>query len=231
MILYLLSVLFFLTLNTFREQIILRRAKTLARLFCIKLKRSLPSLFPALFFTFLIILQGRLCAQIDEGGLPATKEVSEPTEYRTDDYRSPVPRTLKGAKVISSNEAEKLIGNRLNIFIDVFPRAPKPDNLPDGTLWRETGHSTIEGAYWLPNVGYGVLSPDLETYFKTRLEILSNHQKNCTIVFLCMRDCWMSWNAAKRAISLGYTSVHWFPEGTDGWMMLGNSLVDVDPVP
>ena len=27
----------------------------------------------------------------------------------------------------------------------------------------------------------------------------------------------MSWNAAKRALALGYTHVAWYPEGTDGW--------------
>jgi rhodanese-related sulfurtransferase len=27
----------------------------------------------------------------------------------------------------------------------------------------------------------------------------------------------MSWNAAKQALSYGYTNVAWYPEGTDGW--------------
>ncbi|MFM7085244.1 MAG: PQQ-dependent catabolism-associated CXXCW motif protein [Hyphomicrobium sp.] len=155
----------------------------------------------------------------------------EPADYRQDDYRSLVPKTLKGAKVITSNEAEQLIADRSVIFIDVYPRSPKPKNLPQGTLWRDTQHSTIEGAHWMPNVGYGVLSSDIETYFKTRLEKLTDHKKNCSLVFLCQRNCWMSWNAAKRAVSWGYTSVHWFPDGTDGWMMLGNSLQSVDPMP
>ena len=32
---------------------------------------------------------------------------------------------------------------------------------------------TIEGAHWLPNVGYGLLSADFETYFKSRLTTLT----------------------------------------------------------
>ena len=27
----------------------------------------------------------------------------------------------------------------------------------------------------------------------------------------------MSWNAAKRVLSMGYANVAWYPDGTDGW--------------
>ena len=42
-----------------------------------------------------------------------------------------------------------------------------------------------------------------------------NHDR--MLVFYCLANCWMSWNAAKRAIALGYTHVAWYPDGTDGW--------------
>jgi rhodanese-related sulfurtransferase len=31
----------------------------------------------------------------------------------------------------------------------------------------------------------------------------------------------MSWNAAKRAMTLGYTDVAWYRDGTDGWTAKG----------
>ena len=34
----------------------------------------------------------------------------------------------------------------------------------------------------------------------------------------------MSWNAAKRALALGYRRVLWYPEGTDGWARQGLPL-------
>ena len=40
----------------------------------------------------------------------------------------------------------------------------------------------------------------------------------------------MSWNAAKRALTYGYTNVSWFPDGTDGWQEIGLPVVDVKPV-
>jgi hypothetical protein len=33
------------------------------------------------------------------------------------------------------------------------------------------------------------------------------------LCFYCLADCWMSWNAAKRALSLGYSNVAWYREG------------------
>jgi len=161
----------------------------------------------------------------------ATGDVPEPDGYRTDGYRMPVPRTLKGAIVIDADKAEQLIKDNAAVFLDVYPRAPKPPNLPAGTVWRDPPHASITGTHWLPNVGYGVLSPEFETYFKTRLEKLTGNDPAKPVVFFCLKDCWMSWNAAKRAISWGYTSVHWFPEGTDGWQAIGNDLTSAVPVP
>lgn len=157
--------------------------------------------------------------------------VPEPEGYRTDDYRSPVPKTLKGARVISAEDADPLWRGKSAVFIDVFPRAPKPPNLPAGTVWRDPAHMSMKDAHWLPNVGYGVLSPEFEDYFKTRLASLSGGDKSKPVVFFCLRDCWMSWNAGKRALAWGYTSVLWFSEGTDGWQEAGFELTRVEPVP
>ncbi|HEX2841127.1 PQQ-dependent catabolism-associated CXXCW motif protein [Hyphomicrobium sp.] len=158
-------------------------------------------------------------------------EVAEPEGYRTDGYRMPVPKTLSGARVIGADEAEGLLKDGKAVFIDVFPRAPKPPNLPAGTVWRDPTHMTIEGAHWLPNVGYGALSADFEMYFKSRLAALTQGDLARPIVFFCLKNCWMSWNAGKRALGWGYTSVIWFSEGTDAWQEAGFDLVKAAPVP
>ncbi len=44
------------------------------------------------------------------------------------------------------------------------------------------------------------------------------------LAFYCKADCWMSWNAAKRAVSYGYRQVLWFPGGPDAWAANGNKL-------
>jgi len=157
-------------------------------------------------------------------------EVPEPADYRTNDYRSPVPATLKGARVIDGEEAHELVKDNATIFIDVYPRAPKPPNLPKNTVWRDPVHMSIKGAQWLPNVGYGVLAAHVETYFKTHLARLTGGDKTKPVAFFCLKDCWMSWNAGKRAVEWGYTSVIWFSEGTDGWQESGGNLSPIKAI-
>ncbi len=158
--------------------------------------------------------------------------VPEPPDYRMSDFRSPVPATLRGAKVLTADQAADLWNSKTGaIFIDVYPQAPKPANLPPGTFWRDPAHRSIEGAHWLPNVGYGALSPAIDDYFRARLESLTGGKKDAPLVFFCLRNCWMSWNAAKRAVEARYTNVMWFRDGTDGWQELGYPLVDVLRLP
>lgn len=139
--------------------------------------------------------------------------------------------TLAGAEVLTPEAAEALWQARGAVFIDVYPKPPKPPNLPAGTFWRDPEHQTIDGAYWIPNVGYGALPADIEDYFKRSLEALSKGDPGQKLVFFCLKDCWMSWNAAKRALSYGYRNVAWFRDGTDGWQELGYPLVKVQARP
>jgi len=158
-----------------------------------------------------------------------TPAVPEPDGYRMDNYRSPVPQTLKGARVIDTQEAEDLWSSEVALFIDVYPQPPKPPDLPAGTIWRMPKHESIAGASWLANVGYGVLSADAERYFREGLKRLTRGDVQKPLVFFCLRDCWMSWNAARRALEMGYRNVLWFPDGTDGWKEMGLPVDHVTP--
>jgi PQQ-dependent catabolism-associated CXXCW motif protein len=157
--------------------------------------------------------------------------VEEPVAYRTGDYRSPVPATLNGAKVIDAGEAARVWREKTAVLIDVLPRPPKPESLPAGTIWRDPVRTSVPGSAWLPNVGYGVLAPAVEQYFASRLQSLTGGDKDRALVFFCERDCWMSWNAAKRALTLGYRNVSWFADGTDGWLEADLPLAAIQPVP
>lgn len=141
--------------------------------------------------------------------------------YRLKDYRAPTPSTLKGATVIGTAEAEALWRKGGAAFIDVMPRPERPANLPAGTLWRSPSHDSIPGAIWLPNVGYGELAPETEAYFRNRLAAAAKADLSHPLVFFCLRNCWMSWNAAKRALSYDYSVVYWYSDGTDGWKDAG----------
>ncbi|MFG1330650.1 PQQ-dependent catabolism-associated CXXCW motif protein [Xanthobacter autotrophicus] len=155
----------------------------------------------------------------------------EPTGYRLDAYRAPTPATLAGAKVLDTQGAAALWRAGTAVFVDVLPRPPRPAALPEGTVWRDAPHDSIPGALWLPNVGFGALNSDTEAYFRAGLEAASRGDVNATLVIFCQRQCWMSWNAAKRALEGGYRNVAWFPEGVDGWSDAGLPLAPAQPRP
>ena len=114
-------------------------------------------------------------------------------------------------------------------FIDVLPRAPKPENLPKGTIWREKPRNSIPGAIWLPNVGYDRIAEETHAYFREGLDLATEGDPTRAVVFFCLEECWMSWNAAKRALEYGYADVYWLPEGTDGWTLFDYPTEEITP--
>ncbi len=162
--------------------------------------------------------------------LPVAAQAPEPDGYRTEDYMSPVPETLEGATVVDPAEAFALWEAGETAFIDVLPRAPKPAKLPPGTIWREKTRESIPGAVWLPNVGYGAIADVTDVYFREGLDAATEGDPDHPVLFFCLENCWMSWNAAKRALDYGYTRVYWLPLGTDGWTLFDYPTEETDPV-
>jgi PQQ-dependent catabolism-associated CXXCW motif protein len=156
--------------------------------------------------------------------------VPEPPAYRMQDYRGPTPKTLAGASVVTTEEAEDL-WKAGAAFVDVLPRAPRPANLPAGTIWHEKPRMDIPGSIWLPDTGYGALAAPIERYLRDGLGRVTKGDQGRWLVIYCQKDCWMSWNAAKRALTMGYRKVAWFPDGTDGWQARGLRLHEAEPAP
>jgi PQQ-dependent catabolism-associated CXXCW motif protein len=161
----------------------------------------------------------------------AQENPPEPEGYRTENYRSPVPATLAGARVLATEDAEAIWRAGNAVFIDVLPHPPKPQNLPEGTIWRDKPRLNIPGSVWLPDTGYGMLATATDDYFRRGLADASRGDTAKLLVIYCQADCWMSWNAAKRALSYGYLNVAWYPDGTDGWQRANLPVEDSQPVP
>jgi PQQ-dependent catabolism-associated CXXCW motif protein len=189
-------------------------------------RRAFPDLSRALAIIAFVAggswsVSGESCAQT----------VAEPEGYRMEAFRAPVPETLAGARVVSDQQVLELHASGEVIFIDVLPRPPKPEKLPDDVVWRPRPRKNIPGSVWLVNVGFGALNPETEKYFRSNLERLTAGDKSAGILIYCLADCWMSWNAARRALSYGYSNVYWYPDGTDGWTGLGGETEPSEPVP
>ena len=165
------------------------------------------------------------------GGAASQPAPPEPEGYRMEPYRAPVPAGLAGARVIDTAEAYRLWSTHSAVFVDVLARPPKPVNLPAETVWRDKPRRDIPVSIWLPDTGYGLVPPERLDYLRRGLQKASDGDKSRPLVIYCLADCWMSWNASKRALSLGYVNVLWYPQGTDGWTAAGYPLEERNPEP
>lgn len=145
--------------------------------------------------------------------------------YRVTRYRSPPPDDSEDAQLVSTVQLQELIEKMDNlILLDVLPLSTA-----QGKFVQRKKRFNIPGSYWLPNVGKGELSEENEAYFRYYLEKITENSKVRPIVMYCRADCWMSWNAVKRARNWGYSNLYWYREGMNGWR--DASLKEVESLP
>jgi PQQ-dependent catabolism-associated CXXCW motif protein len=162
--------------------------------------------------------------------LPAQADsVPEPEGIWTGPMLGPTPATLSGGTVLDLAALEALL-SETPVILDVGPADQKPANFPKDALWLPI-HRSIPGAVWMPGAGLAPLDPAREEAFYRRMEELTKGDRSVPIVAFCRPACWGSWNAAKRLVLRGYTRVHWFPAGIEGWQSVHDTAeVKPDPV-
>ncbi len=129
------------------------------------------------------------------------------------DVGSPTPLTLPGARRITTQELHE-IGPQ-SLLIDVLDESGN--------------HKTIPSAVHLPgagNYGRGHLKDGIQKSLSKLLAKLTGNDTGRQIVFFCEgAQCWESYNAALRAIDLGYRNVLWYRGGLESWKAAGLPLV------
>jgi len=154
--------------------------------------------------------------------------VPEPAEFRLDAYNAPVPETLSGAQTVDARALAAAMAEGA-IAIDVMVAPRRPPSLPQDRPWLPVPRMHVPGSLWWPEVGRGSINAALDDWFRARLGAVTGGDENKPIAFYCKADCWMSWNAAKRAISYGYRNVLWFPGGAEAWKAAGFALQPATP--
>ncbi len=158
----------------------------------------------------------------------ADPNVPVPQTYRLDDYRAPVPDTVPGAKVLHIPAMQQLVARHDAVLIDVLPAPRRPAGMRPGTPWLPVRHPSLPGSLWWPEIGRGALPEAVEARLRQRLKDVTQDNPGRLVVFYCLADCWMSWNAARRAGEMGFDAA-WFPEGVDGWQAAGLPTQDTVP--
>jgi PQQ-dependent catabolism-associated CXXCW motif protein len=147
------------------------------------------------------------------GGAHAQTTLFSPDGYRIDLYRSPTPAQLQGATIVDTPTLQSLLEqNPRPVLIDVYRR-----QWLQGRFIEDQPHENLPGSHWLANTGDGELTPQWQEYFADNLKKLTAGDRAQPLVFYCRADCWLSWNAVKRAATLGYKTLYWYRDGLDAW--------------
>jgi PQQ-dependent catabolism-associated CXXCW motif protein len=153
--------------------------------------------------------------------LAAGPPVAEPAGYWMGPAKGPVAATIKGGKVIHTRALAAMLTADAVMVVDVSDAPRRPAELAPGAIWLPVPHPLIPGGVWIPGAGLGAITPEIDKLFRDTLALGTHKDPTHEVVVYCHESCWLSWNAAKRAVSYGYKSVYWFPDGMEGWRAAG----------
>jgi len=147
--------------------------------------------------------------------------------YRNGLYRSPTPQQVDGAQIIDTEHLQALLKQTPKpVLIDVYRR-----QWLEGRFIEDEPHANLPDSHWLANTGDGELSQAWQDYFSRNLQKATAGRKDQLMVFYCRADCWLSWNAVKRAAALGYNNLYWYRDGLDAWQAANLPLQPAQPEP
>lgn len=140
--------------------------------------------------------------------------VAPTRELRLGDHAAPTPRGVPGARTIRTPQLRAWLQRDASgrpVLLDVVSAEE---------------HDSIPGAIWLPGAGHGNgFNDPLQAQLQKVLQALTNGNRRWPIVFFCASaKCWLSYNAALRAVALGYTEVYWYRGGIEAWLDAGGDL-------
>jgi PQQ-dependent catabolism-associated CXXCW motif protein len=155
--------------------------------------------------------------------------VREPEGFWNGPINSDVPATITGGKLIHAEELARLLKESKPLVIDVSNESKRPPGMAPDAPWLPLPQEVIPGSVWLPGAGMADIAPHTDVLFRKLLSQTTGDDLDHLVVIYCHERCWLSWNAAKRAITYGYRRVHWFPEGVEGWRGAGNKTAIAKP--
>jgi PQQ-dependent catabolism-associated CXXCW motif protein len=134
-------------------------------------------------------------------GVPATSSLHSQME-------GPTPASIPGGRLITTKEVLALI---------------QSNSTPYLLLDALGGNATLRGAQLFSRgAAPGMLGDYIEKQMGQWLYQATGGNRNMALVIFCQSShCWMSYNAALRAIDLGYRNVLWYRGGLEAWTQSG----------
>jgi len=134
--------------------------------------------------------------------------VAASAQLKSGGLHGPTPASIPGGKLITTPEVAQLLGNPQSQAM-VFDVLGGPQMLPNAVPV-------------VPAAQGGSFQDQTQQEFGNYLQQVTQGRKDRPMIFYCQSvQCWMSYNAALRAINLGYTSVLWYRGGIEAWQQAG----------
>lgn len=120
----------------------------------------------------------------------------------------PTPASIPGGQLITTKGMVALVqGKQAPYFL--FDVLGGPEMLPNAMP-----------AAWASQPG--AFNDQIQLQFSQMLAQGTQGRKDFPLIFYCLSNqCWMSYNAALRAINAGYTNVLWYRGGLEAWKAAG----------
>ncbi len=135
-------------------------------------------------------------------GVQATKQL------HTGQMHGPTPASIPGGQLITTKGLVALVQGKQAPYM-LFDVLGGPQTLPGAIP-----------AVFLAQPGS--FNDQISQQFGQMLQQASQGRKDVPLIFYCLStQCWMSYNAALRAINLGYTNVLWYRGGIEAWQQAG----------
>ena len=120
---------------------------------------------------------------------------------------SPTPMTIPGGHLITTAEVRQTQGMQV-LVVDVLQAPPHP-TVPGARLWPGAGDP-------------GTFTDTIQQNLWKALSEATQSNPAYPIVFLCAGSrCWESYNAALRAVNMGFKTVLWYRGGLASWQAAG----------
>ncbi|MFO1057022.1 MAG: rhodanese-like domain-containing protein [Dongiaceae bacterium] len=125
---------------------------------------------------------------------------------------APTPLTIPGGTTVTTAAVVEALDKGVQfLLIDALKTA---------------GHPSIPNAYDFGYAGHGgTFDDDVQERLWRELSQLTGHRPDIPLVFFCQgARCWESYNAALRAIQMGFSNVYWYRGGLAAWQAAGLPL-------
>jgi PQQ-dependent catabolism-associated CXXCW motif protein len=134
-------------------------------------------------------------------GVPPTQQL------HAGPMHGPTPATIPGGQVLTTKGLVDLPSRQVPYLL--FDVLGGPETLPNAAQ-----------AAWLAEPG--TFDDRVQQQLVRSLQQATSGRKDVVLVFYCQSNqCWMSYNAALRAIAAGYTNVLWYRGGIEAWKAAG----------